>query len=185
MCDLVPFWTLEMINGCVSWTTRSSCWLPPLGVSLPPFISCLTTIRMRYFLSASSLVSQLSNIIFPILCFFFCPRPTPFPALHYLFRKWWPLIGPRRPRWLAVALWHTLISCNPHLQDTGGTRSLSTGPEPCSALHKQGKASILSPWQCAQKDTCTIMQYHTVLGITFRTLIALQKEEVFIVSKAI
>jgi len=181
MYDLVPVTKLHVTSRYVSWTHG----LPTahhLSVHPSHPLHHHTTASKKFFSSALSLISQLSNVMFLTL-HFFCLSPTHFPPLYYLFRKCYPSSLQKDPPRLDGALWHTLLSYSPHLQGTGGTRSLSTRPEPPYAQHCSNTGQNVSPDLSDYVPKGKHAQYcHTTLGITFRTPIALQ-EEVFIVSK--
>lgn len=148
MYDLLPFRRLHMTSRCVSWTRG-----PPAAHHLLVHLSHpqyhLPTASKRYF--ASPLTSQLSNIMFPTLHFSFCLSPTPFPPLHYLFRKCWPHIAPKRPPpgWM----WLCDIHCFPAVLIFGapvvqGASALGQNPL-CQHCTAQAKTSVLTPQLCA------------------------------------
>lgn len=145
-----------MTNRCVSRTHGH-----PAAHHLLVCPSCslhhLTTVSKRYFSSASSLISQLSNLTFPTLNFFSCPSPTPFPPLQYLFRKCWPLVAPKRPPpgWMRLCDTH----CFPAVLMYGASvvRGASApGQDPlCPVLHKHRAKSRSwpPPTMCLEGST--------------------------------
>lgn len=184
MCDLVPFRILEMTNRCVSWTAWSSCCLPPLGVSLPPFISCLTITRERRFFSASPLVSQLSNIIFSNSLFLF-PKTHTFPSPALLIQKTMTTHWPRKT---------PLAGCGP-MTHSDFLQSSFTGywwykesqhwARTVFCTAKTGQSISPEPLtMCPEGHTHNNAVPHCA-QYYLQDLIALQRKEVFIVSKPI
>lgn len=152
MYDLVAFRTLHMTSRCVSWTHGPSAAHYLLVRPSHP-LHHLTTASKRSFSSWSSLISQLSNLMFPTLHFHSCLSSTSFPPFHYLLRKCWPLIAPKSLD--ASSVTHTAFLHSSYMGHQWYKEPQHwSGPFMPSTAQNQGKMSVLIPLtKCLEGST--------------------------------
>lgn len=140
MCDLVPFRNLHRTSRYVSWTLHSPAAHHLLVCPYHPSHH-LTPDSKRSFSPALSLNCQTSH--FQLLISFFWASHLSLPCTICSENSDPHCSKQTTQGWMW--LWHTLLSCSPHLQGTGGTSSLSSGPGPLYAQRCTNTGQNISP----------------------------------------